>query len=180
MTVKWKSSGLGAGASALIALALMFAPVDSATGSPVVSSQRASSAQFDSLQRGRPRVCPKVNAGEVSPAKRGPGIKGVFLGLSARRYHPGQVLFGRLVNMGANTGNYGAPFRIERYVQSEWVLDPVTPDAWPKWLAKLDPGDAGRCYVLALPVDQPPGLYRLVTFVNLEGRRRLLVKFWVG
>lgn len=85
---------------------------------------------------------------------------------------PGQVLAARLVNRMNTTASYGVAFRIERFANGSWELDPSSPKGpWPRKLGRLEPGSAGACFYFRIPAQQPQGKYRIVTFVHVDGER---------
>jgi hypothetical protein len=85
---------------------------------------------------------------------------------------PGEVLAARLVNRMNKMASYGVAFRIERFSNGSWQLDPSSPKGpWPKKLGRLEPGSAGACFYFRIPAQQPQGKYRIVTFVRVDGKK---------
>jgi hypothetical protein len=79
----------------------------------------------------------------------------------------------RLLNFGQETVHYGAEFVIQRHGPAGWETDPSSPvGPWPRFLGKLKPGAAGRCYGFSVPADQPIGRYRFVSKVSEKFKRQ--------
>jgi hypothetical protein len=100
---------------------------------------------------------------------QGAGGRQPRLVASQIRVRPGQAVQARLLNLTSKTAFYGAEFKIQRYGSTRWVTDPSSPDRlWPRWLGKLHPTRAGRCYRHTVPLEQPPGRYRFLTWIDVE------------
>ncbi|HEY8502048.1 MAG TPA: immunoglobulin-like domain-containing protein, partial [Solirubrobacterales bacterium] len=113
-----------------------------------------------------PPFCRPMSAEDVPKAVRGPVAKGIALGLNAEVRAPGQTLYARLLNEGKGRVHYPPMFRIERYVNSQWTVDPSSPKG--PWHANLDllaPGRAGKCSEFEVPQGQADGRYRIVKSV---------------
>ena len=116
-----------------------------------------------------PEFCQARDADSVKAPVIGPSVKGISVALQAKRISRGQNLYGRPLNNGDDSANYGPVYRIERYNGSGWEVDPSSPDGpWVKRSWALAPDRAGRCFRFSVPPDQPAGVYRLVIPVTVE------------
>ena len=103
----------------------------------------------------------------------------LFLVVKDESMSPGQVLAARLVNRMNATASYGVGFRIERYADGSWELDPSSPKGpWPKKLGRLDPDSAGQCFYTRIPAEQPQGRYRIIAFVHVARKQSSRSKEW--
>ena len=81
---------------------------------------------------------------------------------------PGRSIYARPANFSERLVGYGAEFGIEMRVGGGWMRDPASPDGpWPRWLGRMNGGDAGRCYRFDIPSEEPSGLYRFSTRVYI-------------
>lgn len=104
--------------------------------------------------------------GERSPPS------GVYLVVNKEVAKPGGDVKARLLNFDDKTVSYGAEFKIQRRSSNGWTTDPISPAGpWPRSLAKLHPGMAGRCFTVSLAIDQRDGRYRFVTKIGLNSRQ---------
>jgi hypothetical protein len=89
------------------------------------------------------------------------------LGLSRRKPRQGQRVLSRVENLGTETVYFGEDFRIQKKEGGTWVQIPnPTQRFWFRWLGGVGPGSSGRCSMLHLPDDFPPGHYRIVKEVG--------------
>lgn len=118
----------------------------------------------------------------MKAAAIGPAIQGISVALQAKMVSPGQDLYGRPLNRGNDSANYGPVYRIERYNGSGWEIDPASPDGpWIRRSWALAPDRAGRCFAFRVPADQPVGVYRFVIPVEVDGvRAARYVVFRIG
>jgi hypothetical protein len=101
-----------------------------------------------------------------------PPARGIKLVLSKEEVKPGGVVKARLVNFDEEVATYGAEFKIQRYGPAGWKTDPSSPSGpWPRYLGKLQPGKAGRCYSFSVPADQSGGRFRFSTMVGLGAKQ---------
>lgn len=91
--------------------------------------------------------------------------KGTFL--------PGETLRPCLENLGTESLLYGEAFRVERYMDSQWVLS-FGPSSGGSSLIGYwnDPGTAASHWSVTIPLDSPPGLYRVVVGAEASGSSR--------
>lgn len=83
----------------------------------------------------------------------------------------GETAYFWIENRGTKTlGLKGEEFILERYLGSEWEIDPASPKGFRrKALAPLTAGQAGFCRSLVIPADTPSGLYRFSKRVRVIG-----------
>lgn len=120
-----------------------------------------------------PAFCkPGLAANLVRAGTIGPAVEGVSVALKDRRLTPGETQYARLINRGESQASYSPVRRIERYVDSQWTLDPASPKG-PRYriLYQLPPHMAGRCFHFVIPANQPAGIYRFVIPVKVAGAR---------
>lgn len=119
----------------------------------------------------RPQFCKGVSAAGFKPAANGSAVQGVSLALHTKRLSPGDTQYGRLMNRGKVSASYGPRFRIERYVDSQWVEDPSSPKGpWRRILFLLPSHSVGRCSQFEIPADGS-GKYRFVIPAKVDGER---------
>lgn len=118
----------------------------------------------------QPNFCKGSSVDVLRAGVIGPSVAGISVALYARRVEPGQSLYARLINRGEDRATYGPQHRIERYSDSQWMVDPASPHGpWHKIFWLLPPDAAGRCFQFAVPVDQPAGIYKFV--IPVKGDR---------
>lgn len=89
------------------------------------------------------------------------------LGLDRKWVHPGGTVLSRVENFGSEIVQFGEDFRVQRFLQGRWLEQPdLLPSGWFLWLGALGAGGSGPCSSLSLPVDTPPGHYRVVKEVG--------------
>lgn len=92
---------------------------------------------------------------------------GSKLELSSSKTAPSATVYGRLVNSGTASLQYGPNFSVQRRTTSGWARVhversiPVAPQ-----LLELLPGDAGSCFAIRLPADALAGTYRIEKLVR--------------
>lgn len=98
-----------------------------------------------------------------------PEMVKVRLGINRRRFRPGQMIATRPEVLGTNWVTYGESFEVERMSNGHWHLDPaLTPREWLTWSGSAGLGGAGRCSPFKVPIDTPPGRYRVKKPVSAE------------
>lgn len=96
----------------------------------------------------------------------------VSLVVERRFLKPGRTARARLLNLTEKPVSYGAEFKIQRFGQEGWKLDPNSPDGpWKRSAARLAPARAGHCYRFRVPVEQAAGRYRFLTKVDTGARQ---------
>lgn len=81
---------------------------------------------------------------------------------------PGEQLLIRLENHGSEVVSYTEPFAVQRMEGERWMrAHDLTRRLWAKWLRFMGPGGSS-CDSLSLPIDVPPGAYRVVKVVGTE------------
>jgi hypothetical protein len=96
-----------------------------------------------------------------------PSVK-VRLGISDRRFRPGQSLAARPEEIGTSWISFGEHFEVERRSSGGWrPYPPLNTRNWNLWLGTAGPGGAGRCSHLRIPPETPAGRYRLVKGVGV-------------
>lgn len=119
-----------------------------------------------------PSFCQGSTVEAVEGAASGRAIQGVSLVIERNLVRSGDTLRARLVNRGDDLASHGADHRIDRYLGSEWTVDPAGPHGpWVKKLWGLGPGRAGSCFEWVVPTDPPSGSYRFVVPVKVNGTR---------
>lgn len=129
----------------------------------------------------KPGFCNEVSATGFIAGARGPAVQKVSLGLRTKRLSPGDTQYGRLINRGTASASYGPPYRIERYVESQWVEEPSSPRGpWRRILFLLPSHSVGRCFRFEIPAGAS-GAYRFVIPAKVDGvRTELRTVFQVG
>jgi hypothetical protein len=105
--------------------------------------------------------------GETPPAR------GIKLAVSKEEVKAGEVVKARLLNFDEEkSGTYGAEFKIQRFGSTGWETDPSSPAGpWLRYLGKLQPGEAGRCYTFSVPAEQDSGRYRFSTKIRISAKQ---------
>jgi hypothetical protein len=163
MHAKWKAGSCLVGSGVLGLLALLFAICGLAAG-PEDTAARIQSGSF----------CELPSAAEVSKRLgEAPPPRGIKLVVNKEEVRPGDVVKARLLNFDEKVNTYGAEFKIQRYGSMSWRTDPSSPAGpWPRYLGKLRPGEAGRCYSFSVPADQDSGRYRFFTKVRSGSKQQ--------
>jgi hypothetical protein len=128
------------------------------------------------------RFCKVRSAGAAKEAQASPtqgaaaSRRGRAVLLSEKAIvHPGERLNARVANFSQRPVTYGEEFALQRWTGSSWERDPASPAGpWSLVGYPLKPGQAGRCYNLTIPRDQPEGRYRIMTdlYVHLDQQSR--------
>lgn len=85
----------------------------------------------------------------------------VRLALSGVDFQSGDRLTWRLENLGTVSFIYGVDYRIERFEGSRWVIDPMSPSAFPAVGFYGGPGIGSSCQSVILSEAMAPGRYRV-------------------
>jgi hypothetical protein len=97
-----------------------------------------------------------------------PSVK-VRLGISDRRFRPGQTLATRPEELGTDWISFGEDFEVQRRSGGGWRHYPsLSPEIWEAWGGFAGPGGAGRCSYLHIPADTPAGRYRVVKGIGVN------------
>lgn len=83
--------------------------------------------------------------------------------LTASSYRPGEMVVGRVDNLGPDVVSYGAPYAIERLEGAAWIKAPESPRGpWILPAYSTLPGETGKfCSIFRIPPQMPPGRYRM-------------------
>jgi Bacterial Ig-like domain len=100
----------------------------------------------------------------------------------AAKYGAGGTAVFRLDNIGRVAAwLIGEEFAVDRYENGRWVLDPATPNGFPRIrLGVLKPGESGFCRSFSIPAEMAPGHYRFRKNVgagSAHKRKRLTAEF---
>lgn len=125
---------------------------------------------------GVPRFCRVSKSSAALAASAKQGMKhslthtgGVLLLVNRSSVSAGKLIYARLANFSTSRVGYGLEFAIDRRLTGGWILDPSSPKGpWPKVGGILKPGRAGRCYRFKVPGEQPQGLYRFSTQIQVH------------
>lgn len=87
--------------------------------------------------------------------------------LNRESVQAGDRVYARIANFSHVQVIYGSEFKIERYVQAKWTIDPASPRRhWLRTLRKLTAGKAGRCYEFTVPASHGPSMLRFSTRIT--------------
>lgn len=93
------------------------------------------------------------------------------IALNAPNFAPGETISARLENIGVSPIGAGYGYRVERFTGSAWEADSALQGnrSVPRVLVILGPAASFDCSTFPIPVNQAPGLYRLVKEVGRWG-----------
>ena len=94
------------------------------------------------------------------------GFVNVRVGTKRKSYRPGETVYARVENLGTEEIRFGAPYAVEHLTEVGWVRVGPKTRGWPRWLAGLYAGGAGKCMDFRIPETFAPGLYRIVKSVK--------------
>lgn len=96
---------------------------------------------------------------------------GARIALSASSFAPGEIISARLENVGVSRISAGYGYRVERFNGFSWEVDSALQGnrSVPKVLVVLGPAVNFDCSTISIPVNQTPGLYRLMKEVGRRG-----------
>lgn len=99
------------------------------------------------------------------------------LSLRSTKIMAGTPVVFRVENRGTTlVGLIGEEFAFERYAENGWVLDPASPQGFPKKaLGFVPPGKARFCRSFAIPTEATPGKYRISKKVAVASKARFRV-----
>jgi hypothetical protein len=85
----------------------------------------------------------------------------VQLGIYKNSLHPGDTVVVRLENLGTAPIFFGVDFVLEIWDETAWVRSPLSPAGFILPGFGIGGGGAAECNRFQLPVDAPPGHYRM-------------------